>query len=343
MDSKIHPDNASDLAFLHARLTKDLTGFQRAAIMRTLVELNVIDIIASGKRSCDLLSQTLNVDLSALKRLLNAAASLKLLRQETGGDFSVTELGAFLSPSHPMSVAPYARLSLDQYWLPWRDLTQSIRDGQTVFERVHGCSPWEYRNLHPEQGALFDSWQKAESSQALRDIMGVWDLSAFEVVADIGGGIGTLLEASLSRWTRLQGILFEQVQTLAKMPPFQNPDVEKRLTKLAGDFFDDIPIKADCWVLKSVLHNWDDAHAQQILMQCAKAMGLHARLFIVERVLRDDLSPNAFMVDLHMLMVTGGRERNMAQYQQLASKAGLSVMGLTPTAGDFSLIELTRQ
>ena len=332
-----------DTAELHKQLTHDLNGFQRAAIMHALVSLNVIDTIQQGATVSKDIATVIGVDHSALIRILNAAVSLRLLNAGHDGHYTVTERGALLSPSHPNTVSAYARLSVEQYWLPWRELTQSIRDGQTVFDRVHGCKPWEYRNLHPEQGALFDAWQKGESSQALRDILAVWDLSPFKVVADIGGGIGTLLDASLSRWPQLQGVLFEQAQTLAKMPPFQNPDIAQRLTKLSGDFFKDIPIEADCWVLKSVLHNWDDEHAQKILMQCATAMGRHARLFIIERVLRDDLSSNAFMVDLHMLMVTGGRERTMAQYQQLASKAGLSVLRLTPTAGDFSLIELTLQ
>lgn len=343
MNSADHEDDCQhDTQRIHAELTADLNGFQRAAILHALARFELVRIIREGDDTADRASARLGVDTLALRRLMDAAASLGLLKRGRRGEYTVTARGELLDADHPLSVCTYARLSLEQYWLPWSRLADSVRNGGTVFDQVYGCSPWEYRRKHPEQGQLFNAWQRGESRKVLDEIMACLDLSQHRSVADVAGGIGTLLGACLARWPHLQGILFEQPHTLAAMPePAQDP-FGGRLRKVGGDFFSEIPVQADCLLLKSVLHDWDDAHSQRILANCARAMRPGTRLIVIERVLGEGLSSNAYMVDLHMMMVTGGRERTLDEYGALAASAGLAVTGATRTAGDFSLIECRR-
>ncbi|HVZ46695.1 MAG TPA: methyltransferase [Ramlibacter sp.] len=320
---------------IHAELTADLNGFQRGAVLHALAALDVVGLIRDGADTCERACERLGADASALARLLDAAVRFGLLAREDDATYRVTERGALLDPAHPMSVHPYARLSVEQYWPAWARIAEAVRTGETAFDKVFGCTPWEYRRDRPEQGAIFDTWQGGESRKVLGQIMQRLDLSMHRTVADIAGGSGALVEACLERWPHLRATLFEQPHTLAA----RQHRFGERLQLVAGDFFREVPVAADCLLLKSVLHDWGDAEAVAILSNCRRAMRDDTRLVIVERVLCEGVSDGAYMIDLHMLLVTGGRERTLAQYAALARRAGIEVAGMTRTAGDFSLVE----
>jgi hypothetical protein len=331
------PDSNADpnAARIHAELTQDLDGFQRGALLHALAKLRIVELIREGAATCEALGDRLAADPTALARLLDAAAAFGLLSTGDAGRYGVTARGELLDPEHPHSIHAYALLSVEQYWPAWARIADAVRSGGTVFDKVFGAPPWQYRREHPQQGAIFNAWQRGESTKVLAQVMARLDLSPHRTVADIGGGNGTLIEACLDRWPHLEATLFDQPQTLeGKQHRFG-----ERLRLAGGDFFREIPVRADCLLLKSVLHDWGDAESKAILANCARAMQADTRLVIIERVIRPGFSPAAHLIDLHMLMVTGGRERTLEQYAALCSSAGLEVSGMTPTDGDFSLME----
>ncbi len=322
-------------------LMADLQAYQRVAVMHALASHHVLGAISKGHHTTEALARVGQLHAPSLERLLRAALDIGLIAPTGDGGYLVTERGQRLDPDHPNSLYSAIMLSVEQYWPAWRALHQAVRTGLPTFQDVHGCPPWEWRRRHPEQGRFFNEWQVQQSRQVLSDVMVALDLASAHTVVDIGGGQGTLLRACYARWPHLQLVLFEQEHTLAALPARMEEDPP--VCQVAGDFFRGIPVRGDVFLLKSILHDWEDEAAVTILRQCAQAMQDQTRLIIVERVLNRGLSPQAHMVDLAMLLVTGGRERNLEQYFALFSAAGLQMVRLTPTAGDFSLIECQRK
>lgn len=322
-------------------LMADLQAYQRVAVMHALASHHVLGAIGQGHHTAEAIARVGQLHGPSLQRLLRAALDMGLVAPNGDGGYRVTERGQRLDPDHPNSLYSAIMLSVEQYWPAWRALHQAVRTGLPTFEDVHGCPPWEWRRRHPEQGRFFNEWQVQQSRLVLFDVMAALDLASAHTVVDIGGGQGTLLRACYDRWPHLKLVLFEQEHTLAAMPARLEGDPP--MGQVVGDFFRGIPVRGDVFLLKSILHDWEDEAAVTLLRQCAQAMQDHTRLIIVERVLDRGLSPQAHMVDLAMLLVTGGRERSLEEYFALFSAAGLQMVRLTPTAGDFSLIECHRK
>lgn len=321
-------------------LISDLQAYQRVAVMHALVKHGVMVAIAEGINGAEAIAQTRQLHAPSVQRLLRAAEDMGLVASDGGHAYRVTVRGERLAPDHPRSLHSSIMLSVDQYWPAWRALHEGVRTGLPTFADVHGYPPWEWRRKNPEQGEHFNQWQAEQSRQVLGDILNALELESAQTVVDIGGGQGTLLRACHARWPHLQLVLFEQAQTLAALP--QSSAAEPPITKVAGDFFQSVPVRGDVFLLKSILHDWEDEAAVAILRQCAQAMDEHTRLIVIERVLQQGLSPQAHMVDLAMLLVTGGRERSAAEFNTLLKAADLQMVRLTPTAGDFSLMSCQR-
>jgi hypothetical protein len=322
-------------------LMADLQAYQRVAVMHALASHHILGAIARGHHTPEAIARVGQLHAPSLQRLLRAALDMGLVASSGDGGFRVTERGQRLDPDQPNSLHSDIMLSVEQYWPAWRALHKAVQTGLPTFEDVHGCPPWEWRQRHPEQGRFFNEWQVQQSRLVLTDVLAALDLASAHTVVDIGGGQGTLLRACHDRWPHLQLVLFEQAHTLAAMPKPKEGDPP--MAQVAGDFFRSLPVRGDVFLLKSILHDWEDEAAVTLLRQCAQAMQNETRLIIVERVLNRGLSPQAHMVDLAMLLVTGGRERSLEEYLALFDAAGLQMVRLTPTAGDFSLIECQRQ
>lgn len=321
-------------------LMADLQAYQRVAVMHALASNHVLSAIVQGNDTPEAIARVCQLHAPSLQRLLRAALDMGLVASDGDGGYRVTERGHRLEPDHPNSLHSAIMLSVEQYWPAWRALHQAVRTGLPTFEDVHGCPPWEWRRRHPAQGRFFNEWQVQQSRLVMADVVAALDLASAQTVVDIGGGQGTLLRACFTRWPHLQLVLFEQAHTLAAMPPRTAED--PAVVHVAGDFFRGIPVSGDVFLLKSILHDWEDEAAVTILRHCAQAMQAQTRLIVVERVLNRGLSPQAHMVDLAMLLVTGGRERSLEEYVALFSAAGLQMVRWIPTAGDFSLIECQR-
>jgi O-methyltransferase len=196
----------------------------------------------------------------------------------------------------------------------------SIRTGQPSVDAVYGISLWQYLDdVDPATGAVFDAAMTAGSSRLTPAILAAYDFSGLSTLVDVGGGHGHLLAAVLQANPRLRGVLFDRPSTVAALhDDLGAPGVAERVEVVAGSFFDGVPMGADAYLLKLVLHDWDDESAGQILGRLREAVPAHGRMLVVERVLsRTTDLPAAALVDLEMLKNHAGRERTEDEFRAL--------------------------
>jgi hypothetical protein len=206
-------------------------------------------------------------------------------------------------------------------------------------------SNWAHRQQHPELGACFDDMLERSTEGAAPVILASYDFSSFRTVADIGGGRGALLAAILKAHPSLNGILFDQPHVVAgARPHLEAAGVAGRCLLAGGSLFDRMPDGADLHILKSVIHDWDDERSLAILRNCRLALKQQGTLLLIERVMpvRVEHAPDVILRDLHMLAVTGGRERSEVEYRGLFEAAGLKPTGIIPTRSGLSIIEGVR-
>ena len=209
---------------------------------------------------------------------------------------------------------------VEQYWRPWADLVSTLQTGEPAFEHVFGTDVWAWRNENFRGGDIFAAYLASETFAHAGPIVEALDLAGVGRVADIGGGHGGLLAAILQAHPDMRGILFDLPETIIGAKKFlKSHGVLDRVTLAGGDFLAEIPVEADLYVLKSVLQHWDDVAARAILESCRDAMPARAKLAIVERLLPEQAQddPSAVMIDLHMMVISGGRARTLQEFEAL--------------------------
>jgi SAM-dependent methyltransferase len=227
----------------------------------------------------------------------------------------------------------------------WGGLLHSVMTGETAFNHVFGMSEWEHREQHPELNEYFNARLGRGTARATRAVLAAYDFSSFRTIADVGGGHGALLAAVLQAHPSVTGILFDQPHVVAGAGPhLEAAGVAARCQVVGGSFFDHMPDGADAHILKSVIHDWDDEHSVAILRNCHRDLNEHGTLLLVERVMpaRVGHDPDTIWVDVHMLALTGGRERSEVEYRALFAAAGFTLTRVIPTRSPFSIIEGVR-
>jgi SAM-dependent methyltransferase len=231
---------------------------------------------------------------------------------------------------------------VEQYWQPWADLVSTLQTGAPAFDHVFGTDVWAWRNENFRGGDIFAAYLAGETFAGAGPIVEALDLSSVDRVADIGGGHGGLLAAILQAHPGMRGILFDLPETIIGAKKFlKSHGVFERVTLVGGDFIAEIPVEADLYVLKSVLQHWDDVAARAILESCREAMPPHARFAIVERLLPEQTldDPSAVMLDLHMMVITGGRARSLQEVERLLAEANLALSRVHATSSGLSVVE----
>ena len=324
------------------RLWTLITGYQVAEAVHVAAELGLSDLLGDGPRPIEHLAEATGCHPPSLRRLMHALSTVGVYEEQPDGAFANTPVGDALRTDAPESISAWARNVGRPYARrAWSALLHGVRTGENPFVSVHGSNPWAYRRDHPDDGAVFDAAMTALSGAEARWVVEAYDFGAFGTVVDVGGGHGRLLAEVLTANPGVQGILFDQPHVVAEAVELLAAHrVESRVRVEAGDFFDAVPAGADAYLLKSVVHDWDDEEAIHLLRTCRRAMPEHATLLLVERVLG---GPNEGFVsafsDLNMMVMPGGRERTEAEYATLLEAAGLRLVRLVPTLGAFSIVE----
>jgi O-methyltransferase domain/Dimerisation domain len=327
---------------MSAELARLVDGFRVSQTLYAAVELGIPDLLAEDERSSDDLAEASGADASALYRLLRALASLGILHEADGRRFALTELGQPLRGDMSASLRGWVRLTGREYfWHTWGNLTSSIRSGGNAFRSLHGQSVWEWRAAHPEESAIFDAAMRSTTLAAHDAILAAYDFGRFGTVVDVGGGTGTLLASILEAHPATRGILLDQEHVVSGAEPvLRAAGVADRCEVVGGSFFSSVPEGGDAYVLKTIIHDWEDEESVAILRTCREAMGAQAVVLLIERDLgRPNENPIAKLMDLNMLVLPGGRDRTVEEYAALFDGSGLSFTAAHPTATGLLVIE----
>jgi hypothetical protein len=314
------------------QLMQMITGHWAAQIVGTAARLGVSDQIAQGVTKSDDIARAVGASPDALYRLLRGGATLGLFREGPARSFGLTPLGEMLREDAPGALRHFAIAELDTaHWLPWGRLHEAVTSGRSQSEAALGMSPWAYYAAHPEDETHFASAMSNVSAMVAAQAAEALDLSGVRRIVDVGGSHGSLLAALLRKAPEARGVLFDQPQVVAGAEPaLRAQGLADRVERVGGDFFASVPGGGDLYLLKHIIHDWDDTRSEQILATCRKAMGAASRLVIVEMWLPDEPQPSfASLMDLNMLVMLDGRERTRAEYEALLRKAGLHITRVT--------------
>jgi SAM-dependent methyltransferase len=317
------------------RLAADLADYYTPIVIRIVVSNGILDAFYDGARDAAEVATELGYNADALHRVLRALAGRGIVEEDDAGRFALTPVGQRFSNRHPRSLAGLATW---RSWdvAAWSRFEHSLRTGAAAFPEQYGRPLFDWLREHADESALFDRSMQ-DRTRMLARLLGepIAGLPTGALLVDVGGGNGTLLATILAQRPDLRGILFDLPHVVsASDQVFQKAGVARRARAEAGDFFVAVPPGGDVYVLASVLHDWDDADAGRILRAIRTAMGPGARVVILDAILKD---PNAWdlykLVDLHMLVMLGGRERDAAQWRRLLHSAGLRAAVAHRTSG----------
>jgi hypothetical protein len=306
-----------------------------------ITRLEVPERLAAGPLPIPQLAVAVGADPDALRRVLRLVADHHIVTVEQDR-VGLTGRGRLLCRNHPSSLsAAFATVGTADVV---HGLTETLRTGQPAAPRVLGMGYWDYLAAHPDQQALFDQAMVQRAQVLSLACVPVLDWPASATIADIAGGIGTLLAAVLQAAPGTHGILVDQPPVLERARPvLQRQGVADRCALYPGDLFDPPPL-ADLYLLASVLHDWDDHHAARILAALGRSATNDTRLRIFEMVLPEDATPHrAKMSDvLMLLMFDGARERTLGHYRELLEGTGWQLERVVPSPGPMSVVEASR-
>ncbi len=324
------PD-AQDAAFV----LDVLAGRCRAQVVSAAATLGLPDLLEAGPRGLDELAAATRCDVAGLERLLVAFAAMGFCERTADRTFALTRRGQALRRNELGALAAF--LGSPAMWDPWSRLPEALRAGGTnAFERTHGRDLYDFLARTPAAAAAYDAAIDAYTRDEAGALGDRFDFSKVRTVLDVGGGLGTSLLVLLRRWPHLRGMLVDLPHVAERTRARLDAELPGRVDVQAGDFMEGLPRGADACLLKHVLHNWDDGKATAVLRRCAEVLEPGGRMLVIEFILpADDRHDAARLLDLEMLVLTGGRERRKPELRRLFRGAGLQLDGverLTPSS-----------
>ena len=325
------------MAFPEEQVLEIVRGFWQSRALATAAELEIADYLADGPLGIDALAGKTQTHVPSLFRLMRALESAGVFKQVSPRVFSNTPASECLRKNVPGSLWAFVRTILSKgfgQYDSWGDVLMSLRTGKAAFDQLYGCGPWEFFHGNPEIWAIFNQAMRAASALITPIVAASYNWRKFPVIADIGGGIGSQLVAILDAHPSSRGILFDQPGVLAEALPHD------RVQRISGNFFESVPPGADAYTMRWIMHDWQDPQAALILRNIRESMPPESRVILIEEIIPDtpELTWGKW-IDLHMMTVTGGRERTLSEYADLFAQSGFELEKVVPMPiGGCSLI-----
>jgi SAM-dependent methyltransferase len=307
-------------------------------------KLGVADHLESGPKTAKQLADEMNVHEMALYRLLRALTGVGVFHEGDGHLFSHTALSDLLRSNANPSLRNLEMMLIDDWYTKaWTELGWTIETGRAAPEKVFGMSLFEYFSKHPEDAVNFNGAMTDLSKGDGPAVVASYDFSRFEHIVDVGGGVGALLAAILESAPKLRGTLLDMPYVIerAKKGPLL-ASFTPRCEFVGGSFFEAVPKAADAYIMKHIIHDWDDEHATKILKNCRRAMRPDSKLLVVDRVVGPPNQPDqAKLFDLEMMVNPGGLERSEPEWRRLFGMSGFRLERTIPTPAPQSILEGT--
>jgi O-methyltransferase/methyltransferase family protein len=329
----VRPAEAMQELVLAAWISQSITA---------VADLGVADALAAGPLPIDELAGRVGADPDALGRLLRALISKGIFARRDNGRYELTPLADVLRSDAPVSMAPMARfVGARQHREHWSLLTDAIKTGRSGVPALRGKGFFDYLGDEPEFAQIFNDAMTGLSGLSIGPVVDAYDFTRFGTIVDVAGGHGRLLAAILASAPDARGVLYDLREVIAGAPALLRENgVAERVRLAEGSFFDGVPAGGDAYVLKHIIHDWDDDPSVRILRKVRSAAAPGAALLLVETVIpEDDSASVAKWVDMEMLVINDGRERTAGEYRRLFDHAGFEMIGVVDTASRFSIIE----
>lgn len=334
-----------DVLTLATRLIGIVNGSWMSQATRVAGELCIPDLLADGPKRSEELAASADADAQALHRLLRALTTIDIVREREDGSFELTPMGGLLRSDTVDSLRSWTMyLGGD----PSR-LLDAVMKGVSGGMFPSGRPLFDHLHENPDLAQRFNKGMAELTRLTARSVADVYDFSAMSRVADVGGGYGELLAAVVRANPGITGVLFDLTHAIeAALPHLERAGVADRCELVAGSFFEFVPDRIDAYMLKSVIHDWDDERSREILQNCRSAMSNDAKLLLIERIIpeRFAVSPEHQMLartDLNMLVTLGVKERTEAEFVALLDSAGFVTVRTLPAGVGFAIIEAVRR
>jgi SAM-dependent methyltransferase len=343
MDVEAADAQMADLQAAQSTILRITGQILPARCIAIAAELGISDKLAERPMTVAELSHACHVHASPLFRLLRFLASIDIYTQDDAERFRNTAASEVLRDNVPGSVRSMVRTAWqDVIWDTYKELPKAIATGQTAFTLAHGNAFFDKLASEPDLGALFDASMALMSNAENSIIASAYPFGEATDVVDIGGGRGGLLAEILKQHSNLRGILFDQAQVLADPQFISSADLMERCDLIAGNFFDAVPAHHDIYLLKRILHDWNDEDAVRILQNVSKALKPESRLAVIDAVIQPGNSPdpNKYL-DVGIMTLLEGRERTEEDFKDLFTRAGLQVLRILPpvSPSTMSIVE----
>jgi hypothetical protein len=299
-------------------------------------QLELADLLADGPQHVEMLAERTKTHAPSLYRMLRALASIGIFTQTSPHVFGNTPASECLRRHLAGSNWAWIRFTLcagAPVFEGWRGVMLSLQNGRPGFDQVTGQNAWEHLQTNPQTQTIFNQAMRDLSAAISPAVAASFEWNRFPVIADIGGGIGSQLSSILDSHPSCRGILFDQPAVVAEAPE------HARIEQVGGDFFADVPVQADAYVMRWVLHDWSDDECVGLLTRVRRVAGPEARLIVVESVIPD--TPEFDMgkwMDMNMLMMSTGRERTAAEFRDVFERAGFALEQIVPTPSPLSIL-----
>ncbi|ARV57855.1 methyltransferase [Nostocales cyanobacterium HT-58-2] len=329
----------------HLAMRQMIYGTRITQSIYAAAKLGIADLLKDGSKSCDELANAVGVKSKPLYRLLRALASVGVFAEEEQRHFTLTPLATYLVSDIPGSLRSLAIMNGDpQFHQPWGEILYSLQTGSNAFEHLYGMSLFEYHAQNSEAGKVFDEAMTSLSGIETALVAANYDFSTINKLVDVGGGQGLLMTSILKAYPAIQGILFElPAVTAGTKELLRAQGVLDRCEVVAGSFLESVPSGGDAYILKYILHNWDDEDAIAILKNCHRAMKENGKLLLIEHVIPPNNEPfDGKFLDLVMMLVLGGCERTTEEYRTLLEASGFQLTRIVPMPSSVSVIESVR-
>ena len=318
-----------------------ISGFWISRAVYVIAKLGIPDLLKSGPKTAEELAAATKMHAPSLYRVLRALASVGVVSSQ-GEQFALTPLSETLVTDAPGSLRWFTVSELGQEHYPaWGNLMHSVKTGDIAFDQFFGVDIWTYFQQNPEDAAVFNDSMTGVTAAANEEIMTKYDFSGFKKVVDIGGGHGGLITSILKKNSHVRGVLFDAPQVIeGARPKLEAAGLADRCETVSGDFFKSVPTGGDAYVMKWIIHDWDDQKAITILRNCRNEMKPNGKLILVDCVVPETNEPHfSKFIDLNMLVMTGGKERTKEEFEQLLADAGFKLLRVIPTDVPTSIVE----
>ena len=342
---EVPPDAAA------AQLLNQLaTGYMISAALQVALKLDIPDRLAGGPRPVSELARDAGVREDGLYRVLRALASVGVFEEQPGAGGAVpSRVFALNLPARMLCAGPRSMRDMGVFitsplhFRVYSEMLHSVTTGQPAVEKVTGVPVFEFFPTNPEYSALFNNAMTAFSAVVIPAVLEAYDFTGIDVLVDVAGGHGQVLTSILQKHPAMRGILFDLDHVVAGAGPLlQASGVGDRVRTASGDFFKAVPSGGDAYIMKHIIHDWDDEQALAILRNIRTQLDgkPHGRVILIESVLPADNSPNfGKLIDLEMMMMPGGRERTEAEFKSLFARAGFAGVRVVPTTAPLWVVE----